>query len=194
MNQYRVSYKTHEELLFGCGVFINEPNPLLTDITINYILPLLEPLLEKEVVDLNICIANAGHLSVCPRSLGMLQNLKVLNFYGANFKTLPESIGLLSKLVCLELCHSKISELPNSFNNLKQLRRLDLTNNQFQTLPPCISSFKNLHTLILFGTPITELSDDLILELPKECTIFMKESVQISQSFCEHFVVKHNYN
>jgi Leucine-rich repeat (LRR) protein len=99
-----------------------------------------------------------------PRSIGGLENLKVLTLDGAldpreidsgqplrraTFKKLPPTIANLSNLEELDLGRNGLPAVPVEIASLRKLKRLGLDYNNIRELPSAIGNLKNLRELSL---------------------------------------------
>jgi hypothetical protein len=99
-----------------------------------------------------------------PRSIGQLENLKVLTLYGAldpreigseqplrpsQIKKLPQTLGNLRNLEELELGRNGLRVVPAEIASLHKLKRLGLDYNNIRELPSSIGNLKNLRELSL---------------------------------------------
>ena len=99
-----------------------------------------------------------------PRSIGQLQNLRVLRLYGAldprdlgsdqpvppsKIKTLPETVAQLRNLEELDLGRNGLRTVPPQIASLAKLKRLSLDYNDLRELPPFVGNLKNLQELSL---------------------------------------------
>jgi Leucine-rich repeat (LRR) protein len=91
-----------------------------------------------------------------PRSIGKLENLRVLRLYGAiepgergKNKSLPDTIGNLRKLEVLDLGRNGLEAVPPRIAALSNLKTLRLEYNSLRAVPAFIGDFKNLKELSL---------------------------------------------
>ncbi len=99
-----------------------------------------------------------------PRSIGRLENLKVLTLYGAldprdmdsdqsprraTFKKLPPTIANLRNLEELDLGRNGLPAVPAEIASLRKLKRLGLDYNNIREVPSSIGALKNLRELSL---------------------------------------------
>jgi Leucine-rich repeat (LRR) protein len=99
-----------------------------------------------------------------PRSIGQLENLKVLTLYGAldareigteqplrasKIKRLPQTIANLRNLEELDMGRNGLRSLPVQIGSLHKLKRLGLDYNDLRELPASIGNLKNLRELSL---------------------------------------------
>jgi Leucine-rich repeat (LRR) protein len=119
----------------------------------------------KKLRELIIDNGNGCSMNVTlPRSLGKLENLRVLRLYGAldaggvadnqnsrqpKIKTLPDTIGNLKRLEVLDLGRNNLKIVPPQIASLTQLKTLRLEYNELRALPAFIGNFKNLKELSL---------------------------------------------
>jgi len=86
-----------------------------------------------------------------PRSIGKLQNLRVLRLYGAiesNTK-LPDTIAELRNLEVLDLGRNGLETVPTQIAALSKLKTLRLEYNALKAVPAFVGNFKNLKELSL---------------------------------------------
>lgn len=97
-----------------------------------------------------------------PRSIGKLENLRILRLYGAldardsgqaagnrNIKSLPDSIGDLRNLEVLDLGRNGLTAVPPAIARLSNLKTLRLEYNDLRTLPAFVGNLPNLKELSL---------------------------------------------
>lgn len=94
-----------------------------------------------------------------PRSIGKLQNLRILRLYGAldardsgrtrNIKSLPETLGDLRKLEVLDLGRNGLTAVPPAIARLSKLKTLRLEYNDLRTLPAFLGNLSNLQEISL---------------------------------------------
>ena len=115
--------------------------------------------LEELVIDNgNGCSMNVS----LPRSIGQLENLRVLRLYGAldgadegtaasrsGSKSLPDTLANLSKLEELDLGRNGITAVPTQVGSLHGLRKLGLDFNSISELPSFVGDLSNLKELSL---------------------------------------------
>jgi Leucine-rich repeat (LRR) protein len=117
--------------------------------------------LEELVIDNgNGCSMNV----TLPRSIGRLENLRVLRLYGALdgrdlgaeegarppvSKPLPDTLGNLAKLEELDLGRNGLTEVPTQVGSLRGLKKLGLDYNAVRVLPPFVGNLTKLEELSL---------------------------------------------
>lgn len=109
--------------------------------------------LEELIIDNgNGCVMNVS----IPRSIGKLQNLRVLRLYGAidsdgkrKIKRLPDTIANLRQLEVLDLGRNGLNALPPQIAALSNLKILRLDYNSLRSVPAFVGNFKNLEELSL---------------------------------------------
>lgn len=117
--------------------------------------------LESLIIDNgNGCAMNIS----LPRSIGRLENLKVLTLYGAldprdidsglpprrvTFKSLPPTVANLRNLEELDLGRNGLPAVPVEIGSLRKLKRLGLDYNNIREVPSSIGNLKNLRELSL---------------------------------------------
>ena len=117
--------------------------------------------LEELIIDNgNGCSMNVA----LPRSIGRLENLRVLRLYGAldgrdaddgtaasrqRSKPLPDTLSNLSKLEELDLGRNGITSVPTQVGSLRGLKKLGLDFNEISELPSFVGDLKNLEELSL---------------------------------------------
>ena len=93
------------------------------------------------------------------RELTKLSALKRLNSSYRTMRSLPPSIGLLQNLEILQLEACDLQDVPEEIGYLVNLKLLNLGNNPITSLPNSIGNLKNLERLDLFATDITKIPD-----------------------------------
>lgn len=91
--------------------------------------------------------------------LAKYPNIKGLGLIKHEMGTLPASIGLLENLEVLELWSNKLKELPSSFAQLKNLTYLNLRNNSLKEIPDYFADFKKLKSLNLQFNKVKKIPD-----------------------------------
>lgn len=96
-----------------------------------------------------------------PRSIGQLENLRVLRLYGAldprdierprrgRAKALPDTLGDLRRLEELDLGRNGIGSLPPQVAALRRLKKLSLDYNEIRELPAFVGDLTSLEELSL---------------------------------------------
>jgi Leucine-rich repeat (LRR) protein len=111
-----------------------------------------------------------------PRSIGRLENLRVLRLYGAldapdvdeedaasksKSKPLPDTLANLAKLEELDLGRNGITAVPPQVGSLRGLKKLGLDFNGISELPSFVGSLTNLRELSLRSNGGVKLPDSL---------------------------------
>jgi hypothetical protein len=112
-----------------------------------------------------------------PRSIGQLENLKVLTLYGAldprainseqplrpaKIKRLPPTIANLRNLEELDLGRNGLRAVPVEIGALHKLKRLGLDYNNIREIPSSIGNLKNLRELSLRSNGGVQLPQSLV--------------------------------
>jgi hypothetical protein len=116
----------------------------------------------RKLEELIIDNGNGCSMSVSlPRSIGRLENLRVLRLYGAleadsdqtarprKIKSLPDTISDLRKLEVLDLGRNGLEAVPPQIAALSNLKTLRLEYNSLRAVPAFVGDFKNLKELSL---------------------------------------------
>lgn len=119
----------------------------------------------RKLEELIIDNGNGCQMNVSlPRSVGRLENLRVLRLYGAldardigserprrpaRSKSLPDTLANLQKLEELDLGRNGIRAVPPQVASLRGLRRLGLDYNAIREIPPFVGELTNLRELSL---------------------------------------------
>jgi hypothetical protein len=117
--------------------------------------------LEELIIDNgNGCTMNVS----LPRSIGRLENLRVLRLYGAldareigsegpvrraRSKSLPDTVTNLQRLEDLDLGRNGIRSVPPQVGSLRRLKRLALDYNEIHEIPSFVGDLTNLEELSL---------------------------------------------
>jgi small GTP-binding protein len=113
---------------------------------------------KRHVVELNL---SQQSLSVLPKKIANLTNLKKLNLQHNELTALPDTIGNLTNLKVLDLDYNKLTSLPESVGNLKNLQILCCRHNKLTSLPVTLGSLKCLQRLSLGGNKLRSLPESL---------------------------------
>jgi Leucine-rich repeat (LRR) protein len=119
----------------------------------------------RKLEELIIDNGNGCQMNVSlPRSIGQLENLRVLRLYGAldprdevsdapvpraRIKSLPETVSRLQRLEELDLGRNGIRSVPPQIASLAKLKRLGLDYNAIRDIPPFVGNLRNLEELSL---------------------------------------------
>ena len=119
----------------------------------------------RKLVELVIDNGNGCTMNVSlPRSIGQLENLRVLRLYGAldsreigaegpvrrtPSKSLPDTLGNLQKLEELDLGRNGIGAVPPQVASLRRLKKLALDYNDIHVIPAFVGDLTNLEELSL---------------------------------------------
>jgi Leucine-rich repeat (LRR) protein len=117
--------------------------------------------LEELIIDNgNGCSMNVS----LPRSIGQLENLRVLRLYGAldprevgsegperraRSKSLPDTVANLQRLEELDLGRNGLSSVPPQVGSLRRLKKLGLDYNEIREVPSFVGDLTNLEELSL---------------------------------------------
>ncbi|MGC2596377.1 MAG: leucine-rich repeat domain-containing protein [Rhabdochlamydiaceae bacterium] len=99
-------------------------------------------------------------LTILPKEIGQLVNLKTLHLCNNQLVTLPKEIGQLVKLETIDLENNQLVTLPEEIGQLVNLKWLNLRNNQLVTLLKEIGQLVNLKGV--------DLANNQLATLPKE--------------------------
>jgi Leucine-rich repeat (LRR) protein len=119
----------------------------------------------RKLKELIIDNGNGCQMNVSlPRSIGQLENLRVLRLYGAldargigsdepapraQSKSLPETVANLRQLEELDLGRNGLRSVPSQVASLGNLKRLGLDYNDLSEIPAFVGNLKNLEELSL---------------------------------------------
>ncbi|WP_017852740.1 leucine-rich repeat domain-containing protein [Leptospira interrogans serovar Szwajizak] len=125
-----------------------------------------------------------NRITIFPKEIGQLQNLKSLDLSGNQLTTLPAEIGQLKNLKELHLNGNQLKTLPKEIGQLQKLEKLNLDGdqlitfskgNQLTTLPAEIGQLKNLKELHLNGNQLSlEEREKIQKLLPSKCKIIFE--------------------
>lgn len=110
-----------------------------------------------------------------PRSVGRLENLRVLRLYGAldgrdigegderaaKSKPLPETLGNLVRLEELDLGRNGLTSVPQQVGSLRGLKKLGLDYNDIRVLPSFVGNLTGLREISLNSNGGVKLPDSL---------------------------------
>lgn len=96
--------------------------------------------------------SNGNPLRSLSDSLGMLEQLRYIEFYGTNFDTLPMGIAGVSRLQTLLIASNKDTlTIPDGFSVLRSsLTELRIYSTKLDTLPASFATMKKLQKLVLY--------------------------------------------
>lgn len=116
----------------------------------------------RKLEELIIDNGNGCQMNVAlPRSIGQLENLRVLRLYGAldardidsgrraRSKSLPDTVGNLRKLEELDLGRNGLRSVPPQVASLRGLKKLGLDYNDLREVPSFVGQLTNLEELSL---------------------------------------------
>ena len=103
-------------------------------------------------------IENQHHHDIpsLPQSIGLLKNLRTLDFSGSRIVSLPSTICNLKYLRRLDGARSLLAELPASVGKLKNLQIIDLSHTHIKRLPKTFGKLSALQSLNLSYTELTD--------------------------------------
>ena len=90
---------------------------------------------------------NCTKVTKVPKTLGHLENLKLLDLRNNVLQTFPPYLSELSNLEELHVNNCQLASLPNEFANFQKLKTLDISNNFFTELPLCVTKLHKLSKL-----------------------------------------------
>lgn len=100
-------------------------------------------------------------IEALPPSIGLLTDLREVNFASNRIKWLPDSFCKLVNIEQLHLTANHLRSLPEDFGNLNKLVRLDLANNELTTLPASIGGMYRTIEVNLSANLFTTIPDAL---------------------------------
>ena len=77
-----------------------------------------------------------NRIAEIPDSIGLLTNLKRINFAGNRIKYLSPEISRLRKLTYLNICNNQLTDISEKIANMPSLSELCMEGNPFEMLPP----------------------------------------------------------
>jgi len=102
-----------------------------------------------------------NQLSVLPKTLGQLTQLRALYLSWNKLTTVPEEVARLTQLQKLYLFTNELTVVPESLGQLTQLRSLNLAGNQLNTLPETLGQLTRLQSLNLSWNKLTAMPASL---------------------------------
>lgn len=126
-------------------------------------------------------------MTLLPREIAMLKDLKKLDLRENEIAELPYEIGNCTNLTELDLFGNVLTTLPEEFRKLTLLQELNLRKNKFQSCPSQLASLAELTWLDLSNNPLTITPDILaqFLSLKKLTTLHLSPD-QIARCFPEY--------
>ncbi|UOB17044.1 leucine-rich repeat domain-containing protein [Abyssalbus ytuae] len=100
-------------------------------------------------------------LTVIPKEIKNLKNLKILFLYNNKLKEIPLEIEHLINLTELSLYNNQLTSIPPQIGKLTNLKRLYLDNNKLTSVPEEIGNLKNLNDLNLRKNDISHLPEKI---------------------------------
>jgi Leucine-rich repeat (LRR) protein len=97
-----------------------------------------------KLLDLSCSLQN---LSILPKEIGCLQNLKELNISGNKLKELPENLKNLTQLETLHCELNDFESFPNIIVELPQLKELQISAKALKGLPKEVLQLQHIETL-----------------------------------------------
>ncbi len=91
--------------------------------------------------------ANTPRPIKIPKSIGDLDNLKILGISHNNLTIVPKEIWSLKNLKKLYLNDNKLTSIPKEIANLKNLENLDISNNKIKFLPKEIETLPKIKVI-----------------------------------------------
>lgn len=95
-----------------------------------------------------------------PESIGMLENLRILECRSCNLQVMPPFVSRLSKLQVLTIDDSSIREIPERVLS-ETMNILTITNSGLESLPESMGSLTRLNTLRLNSNRLTTLPSSI---------------------------------
>ncbi|KAK7103363.1 leucine-rich repeat protein 1-like [Littorina saxatilis] len=93
---------------------------------------------------------------------GLNNTLSVLNLNNNSLQRLPPQLCEMRSLVRLHVDENKITAIPPTIGTLSRLYILSAQRNQITQLPACMTRLR-LESLDLFGNPIQQIEDSIVL-------------------------------
>ena len=131
---------------------------LFSQNNLQYVLPLLEPLVNKPVINLNLSYNRLRNL---PDSIGNLINLKSLDLHANGLTTLPDCFANLVNLQHLNLDENQLVQVPICIFSLVNLQHLNLSRNKLTQLPDFFGNLVKLQILFLSGNQLYFVPDSI---------------------------------
>ncbi len=127
------------------------------------------------------------NITLLPREIGELSNLKQL-FLGKNSLTsLPTEIGKLTLMAVLAVNNNTLTSIPDQIETLDNLLILSLSNNLLASIPEAIGDLDNLDSLSLANNSLTSLPSEIGM-LTTLTNLFIKNNpglTGIPQEICD---------
>ena len=100
-------------------------------------------------------------LTLFPKEIFLLKNLKVLVLSVNKLSDIPEEIDSLKFLEELDISSNKFTHFPKAITRLTKLKILKIFRNEIPELPKEIGDMKHLEQLIIWDNPLTNLPDEI---------------------------------
>jgi len=117
-------------------------------------------------------------ITIIPKAIGYLKNLKYLYLNNNAISSIPESIGNLENLEYFGIYHNNISYLPVEIGNLSSLKLFNIEGNDLVALPESIGNLENLEYFSLAGNPIIYLPESICHILHAIAFLYMTPHIQ----------------
>lgn len=138
-------------------------------------LEMLEFLAKSTIKDkVEVLILEEENIDVFSESITGFKNLKYIDAYWTDIKTIPESVDRLKNLKKLRL-PSQVKEVPSSIYNLEKLETLDLSETELDTLPEMVENLKSLKELRLPGSLVSFPESIVKLKTLESLDLFFTE-------------------
>lgn len=103
-----------------------------------------------------------GEISELPKEIGNLTKLQYLNLNGNKLTSLPKEIGKLHSLRIFMISDNLLTELPKEIGNLINLRQFYVTNNNLRHLPKEIVDLPNLRQFYVNNNNLRHLPKEIL--------------------------------
>ncbi len=110
-----------------------------------------------------LCMLNLSkcNLQDCPKEVGALANLKMLDLRWNMFRELPAQLGNITKLRWLCVSNNHLTTLPSTLGKLIALTSLNLSENALTAVPNAIAQLSRLKILLISHNKLEKVPPEI---------------------------------